>query len=110
MVDYGKYVHHYSLRVLAGDWHGGQSSALYAFCSSGTAVGGLAAEIAGCIAWCEQHPTTDEAADLDRLRQFHRFIVRNHLEEDDLEEHHLEVDLEEHDDYPDWLDLEEHES
>jgi hypothetical protein len=38
-----------SLRNIASDWHGGQSSALYAFASTGTIVSGLEAEVRHCL-------------------------------------------------------------
>lgn len=36
--------HREELRITAGDWHSGQFSPLYAYCSSGSVVSGLAAE------------------------------------------------------------------
>ena len=38
-----------SPREVAADWHGGQSSALYAYCSSGTVIAGFSAEVRDCI-------------------------------------------------------------
>jgi hypothetical protein len=38
-----------TLRAIAADWHGGQSSALYAFASSGHISPALDAEIAECV-------------------------------------------------------------
>jgi hypothetical protein len=44
----GEEYHVYELQEVAGHWHSGQWSALYAFCSSGTVVCGLSSEAAKC--------------------------------------------------------------
>lgn len=38
-------------RLIASHWHGGQSSALYAFASSGTILESLEGEITGELPW-----------------------------------------------------------
>lgn len=58
----GETYHREELRQLAGEWHGGQWSALYAFSSSGTVVPGLATEAVSAA---------DKSADIieiDKLR------------------------------------------
>jgi hypothetical protein len=42
-------------RRIASEWHGGQTSLLYAFASSGAIVSGIRSEIAQCLAWCKDH-------------------------------------------------------
>lgn len=57
-------------RVTASDWHGGQSSPLYALSSTGTPVVGLAAEVRSCIRGLTA-PSTERLtadAELPRLR------------------------------------------
>lgn len=42
-------MHLNTLRITASHWHDGQASALYAYCSTGTILPGLAAEIKQCL-------------------------------------------------------------
>jgi hypothetical protein len=57
----GATYHRGDLRLLAYDWHGGQSSALYAFASSGTPLSGLASEARQCVG------LTDDPIEADKL-------------------------------------------
>lgn len=52
-----------SLQTIAAEWHGGQSSALYAYASSGTITHGLSREIVACFALAKSR----ELKDLFRL-------------------------------------------
>lgn len=51
-------------RELAGQWHGGQRSALYSFSSTGTALPSLASEIVECLSLAK---TVKERRDLERF-------------------------------------------
>ena len=57
-------------REIAGEWHGGQWSPLYAFCSSGTMVEGLEGEIADCLRVVYPH----SAEDIARLRSLKEYV------------------------------------
>jgi len=52
-----------SLQSIAAEWHNGQGSALYAFCSSGTIQPGLSKEISECFSRAQ----IKELHDLQRL-------------------------------------------
>lgn len=58
-------------RDLAGDWHGGMCSALYAYASTGSIIEGLDTEILECtvLPWIEE-------SDRDALHEFHAFVIR----------------------------------
>lgn len=67
-------------RVLAADWHGGQSSAMYAYASTGTIVDGLIREIDECVdarrrTRFDTYPLTAES-DLIRLLTFREHVCR----------------------------------
>ena len=57
-----------SLRVTAGEWHDGQSSALCAFASSGTLLAGILAEITACIAAVAEGPAAYDPGEPSRLQ------------------------------------------
>jgi len=48
-----------SLQTIAGDWHGGQSSALYAYASAGQVMSGLTQEIVSCFSLARAKEKTD---------------------------------------------------
>lgn len=50
------------VRELAGSWHGGQASPLYALASSGAIIHGIIREIEDCIATAERWEITDPYA------------------------------------------------
>lgn len=52
-------------RQTAGQWHGGQASALYAFASTGTVLPGIEAEIKAC--WFTPSATTPDRVSLAQL-------------------------------------------
>jgi hypothetical protein len=52
-----------SLQSVAGEWHGGQGTALYAYASTGAVVAGLEQEIVECFT----HAQPRELCDLQRL-------------------------------------------
>lgn len=56
------------LRRVAGDWHGGQGSALYAFASSGTVVPGITGEIRRCLR--DQSGNPDARRELEALLHY----------------------------------------
>ncbi len=59
-------------RELAGQWHGGQWSSLYAFASTGTVQPSLASEIVECF---EMVKSTDEPTrELRRLESFYATV------------------------------------
>lgn len=66
-------------RTLAGYWHGGQTSPLYAFCSTGTITDGLTSEIESCL----EHVASSSAK--EELLQLKAYVmsVANFTEEDD---------------------------
>ena len=53
-----------SLRQIAGDWHGGQWTALYAYSSTGTIIPGLLSEISECL---KDATRQRDRKDLERL-------------------------------------------
>lgn len=75
-------------RMLGYDWHGGQTSPLYSFASTGGVVHTeehrekLVEEVSEDIAWCEANPHTEEAADLPRLRELLDFVKAAPLKAD----------------------------
>lgn len=66
-----------TLRQVAADWHGGQSSPLYAFSSTGTIVEGLEAEIRGCLKElvAGQYRSDDINAETPRLSALLDYVV-----------------------------------
>ena len=54
-------------RVIAGDWHGGQWTPLYAFSSSGTITSGIEREIISCMDTCMDDLLVDSLRDLLRF-------------------------------------------
>jgi hypothetical protein len=54
------------LRAIASAWHGGMSSPLYAFASSGAIVDGIEREIRECMDGAEQFGLTDPDYATDR--------------------------------------------
>jgi hypothetical protein len=65
-------------RQTAEGWHGGQSTALYAYASTGTIAAGLDDEIQACLAIVEH---ADEASDLDRVGEHERLrALLHHVE------------------------------
>jgi hypothetical protein len=54
------------LRRVAADWHGGQSTPLYAFASSGAVVEGVAEEIEACL----ETASPEDRAELKQLLVF----------------------------------------
>lgn len=58
-------------RCVAGEWHGGQWSALYAFSSSGTVTAGLLAEVREAVEIADGDRYDDrDRAELERLREY----------------------------------------
>lgn len=54
------------LRRVASEWHGGQSTPLYTFASSGAVVGGVAEEIEACL----ETASPEDRAELKQLLEF----------------------------------------
>lgn len=61
-------------REVASWWHGGQSSALYAFSSSGYVGGGLAGEIRQCQAEVKAHVGNYTQDDIRQLRLLAEYV------------------------------------
>lgn len=55
------------LMRLAADWHGGQSSALYAFTSTGSVIPGLGAEARRCAEYPQARTLRDGQDEQDML-------------------------------------------
>lgn len=66
---------------LCADWHGGQTSPMYAFLSSGTVISGLAGEIRSAIRYARKHRVK---GCIRRLQAFLRWAEEYETEGEDF--------------------------
>lgn len=57
-------------QFIASQWHGGQSSSLYAFCSTGTIDDFLEIEIENCLTQAMNFVKDPDVVDLARLLEY----------------------------------------
>jgi hypothetical protein len=62
-------------RKIAGDWHGGQWSPLYAFCSSGTITPGIDSEISQCLREVQNRPEYYDEHAVENLLKLRAYIA-----------------------------------
>ena len=67
-------------REIASWWHGGQSSALYAFCSTGHRSDFLAGEVRQCLAEVKAHVGHYTQEDIRNLRGLMDYLAKTNGE------------------------------